>query len=200
VAQALYGTHGDLTALAKILAGGLPGGAVVGRADVLRSLDNRPVERRGMPKVAHPGTFNANPLSSAAGVACLSLVADPAVQERATATAARIRAGLNGALRAAGVPGSVYGAASLFLVDIGGEELPPASDLTGPLPGRAPGHDIRPAEVAQALNLGMLSRGIALFGNWGITSIAHSDDDAQQTVEAFAQTLSQLQTNGLLRA
>jgi glutamate-1-semialdehyde 2,1-aminomutase len=198
-AQALYGTHGDLTALAKILAGGLPGGAVVGRADVLRSLDMRPAERRGMPKVAHPGTFNANPLSAAAGVACLSLVADPAVQERASATAAGIRRGLNGALRTAGVPGCVYGAASLILIDLGGDELPPASDLTGPLPGRAPGQDTQSASVAEGLNLGMLSRGIALFGNWGITSIAHSDEDVQQTVEAFAQTLRQLQESGMLR-
>ena len=45
-----------------------------------------PEERQGRPKVGHPGTYNANPLSSAAGIACLKLVADPAIQERATAS------------------------------------------------------------------------------------------------------------------
>jgi glutamate-1-semialdehyde 2,1-aminomutase len=199
-AQSAFGTHGDLTALAKILAGGLPGGAVVGRADVMRSLDMRPDERRGMPKLSHPGTFNANPLSAAAGVACLSLVADPAVQERASATAAQIRRGLNGALRAAGVPGCAYGAASLFAVELGGDELPPDADLRGPLRGSASAPANQSDALAQALNLGMLSRGVALFGSWGITSVAHSAEDAQQTVEAFAQTLAQLQAADLLRA
>jgi glutamate-1-semialdehyde 2,1-aminomutase len=197
-AQGLYGTHGDLTTLAKILAGGLPGGAVVGRADVLRALDARAEERRGLPKLAHPGTFNANPLSAAAGVACLSLVADPAVQERADATAAAIRQGMNAALRAASVPGSVYGASSMFRIAFGGEQLPPDTDLRGPLPGQELAREATPGPLAQALNLGMLSRGVALFQGRGIISIAHSAADVQQTVVAFGETVAQLQASGLL--
>src|SRR5262249_8601107 len=64
-AQGHYGVSPDLTTLAKILAGGLPGGCLAGRADVLAALEFRP----GKPKMKHPGTFNANPLSAAAGVA-----------------------------------------------------------------------------------------------------------------------------------
>src|SRR5213076_3583674 len=70
-AQAYYGVTPDLTTLAKILAGGLPGGCVAGRADILAGLEARP----GKPKMKHPGTFNANPLSAAAGVATLAIVA-----------------------------------------------------------------------------------------------------------------------------
>src|SRR5262249_3048998 len=70
-AQGLYRVTPDLTALAKVLAGGLPGGCVAGRADILAHLEFRP----GKPKMKHPGTFNANPLSAAAGVATLQLVA-----------------------------------------------------------------------------------------------------------------------------
>ena len=68
-AQGLYGVKPDLTTLAKILAGGLPGGCLAGRADILAALEFRP----GKPKMKHPGTFNANPLSAAAGVATLAL-------------------------------------------------------------------------------------------------------------------------------
>src|SRR5437899_10993203 len=68
-AQAHYGVKPDLTTLAKILAGGLPGGCVAGRADVMAALEFRP----GKPKMKHPGTFNANPLSAAAGPATLQL-------------------------------------------------------------------------------------------------------------------------------
>ena len=64
-AQTYYGVTPDLTSLAKILAGGLPGGCLAGRADVLAAIEPRP----GKPKMKHPGTFNANPLSAAAGVA-----------------------------------------------------------------------------------------------------------------------------------
>src|SRR5437899_8586963 len=71
-AQAHYGVRPDLTTLAKILAGGLPGGAVAGRADVMASIEVRP----GRPKMRHPGTYNANPLSAVAGVAALSRIAD----------------------------------------------------------------------------------------------------------------------------
>src|SRR5262249_5704284 len=70
-AQGHYDVLPALTALAKVLAGGLPGGCVAGRAEILAQLEFRP----GKPKMRHPGTFNANPLSAAAGVAALGLVA-----------------------------------------------------------------------------------------------------------------------------
>src|SRR5579884_3970389 len=70
-AQGHYGVKPDLTTLVKILAGGLPGGCVAGRADILAHLEFRPDKA----KMKHPGTFNANPLSAAAGTATLAIVA-----------------------------------------------------------------------------------------------------------------------------
>ncbi|HSK38470.1 MAG TPA: hypothetical protein VK943_01760 [Arenibaculum sp.] len=46
-AQAEYGITPDLTTLAKIVAGGLPGGAVAGRADILERLDFEVAEEKG---------------------------------------------------------------------------------------------------------------------------------------------------------
>jgi glutamate-1-semialdehyde 2,1-aminomutase len=192
-AQEKYGAHGDITMLAKILAGGLPGGAVAGRADIMNVLSFSPEDRHGRPKVGHPGTYNANPLSSAAGIACLKLVADPAIQERATATAAAIRAGVNAVLRREGIPGCAYGDASMFRVVLGGEQLPPADDLRAPLPGMPISREGMPPELARLLNLTMLQQGIALFGGRGITSIAHSDEDVTATVNAFAESFTRLQ-------
>ncbi|MDQ3548876.1 MAG: aminotransferase class III-fold pyridoxal phosphate-dependent enzyme, partial [Chloroflexota bacterium] len=191
-AQEQYGAHGDITTLAKILSGGLPGGAVTGRADVMSVLSFDPAQRQGRPKIAHPGTYNANPLSSAAGIACLEHVADPATQARATATAAAIRSGVNSTLRREGIPGCAYGDASMFRLALGGEELPPETDLRAPLPGVPVSREGMPSELAEAFNLSMLQHGIALFGERGITSIAHSDDDVSTTVTAFAETLSRL--------
>src|SRR5579871_6413919 len=90
-AQGHYGIKPDLTTMAKILAGGLPGGCVAGRADILDFIAFRP----GKPKMRHPGTFNANPLSAAAGITTLQIVADGEPCRRANAIAQQLRQRLN---------------------------------------------------------------------------------------------------------
>lgn len=197
-AQEFYGVHGDLTSLAKILAGGLPGGAVAGQGDIIDTLSFDAEARNGRAKIGHPGTYNANPLSASAGVACMGLIADAAVQKQATASAAAIRRGMNEALRQAGVPGCVYGEASMFRIALGGEDLPPATDLRGPIPGAPTGREATSGPLGSALNVGMMLEGVALFNSRGITSIAHSEDDIQQTVTAFGKTIELMQMEHIL--
>ena len=66
-AQQLYRVTPDLSCLAKVLAGGMPGGALVGRADIMALFDHSgdPQHDR-FERVTHFGTFNAAPLSAAA--------------------------------------------------------------------------------------------------------------------------------------
>jgi glutamate-1-semialdehyde 2,1-aminomutase len=94
-AQGEFGILPDLTALAKILAGGMPGGAVCGRKDILDELDFSATARNGREKIAHPGTYNANPVSAAAGCAALAIVAEGEACKRANAYAAELRGRLN---------------------------------------------------------------------------------------------------------
>jgi glutamate-1-semialdehyde 2,1-aminomutase len=197
-AQEFYGTHGDLTSLAKILAGGLPGGAVAGRGDIVDTLSFDLDARNGRAKVVHPGTYNANPLSASAGSTCMSLVADPDVQRKATAAAAAIRKGMNAVLRQAGVPGCVYGEASMFRIALGGDALPPDTDLRGPIEGAPAGREATSGPLATALNVGMLLEGIALFNSRGITSVAHSDEDVANTVKAFDTTIQLMQDESII--
>ena len=93
-AQERIGVRPDLTTLAKILAGGLPGGAVVGRADLLDQISFD----AGGGRVAHPGTFNANPLSAVAGERALRAVAEEDPNSIANERAAQLSRGLNQAL------------------------------------------------------------------------------------------------------
>lgn len=197
-AQEFYGTHGDITSLAKILSGGLPGGAVVGRGDIIDTLSFDPDARGGRAKIAHPGTFNANPLSATAGIACMGIVTNPETQQRATASATAIRTGMNAALRDAQVPGCVYGAASMFRIALGGDALPSADDLIRPIEGAPAGREATSGALATALNVGMMLEGVALFNSRGITSIAHSQDDIDLTVSAFAKTLALMQAEDIL--
>lgn len=188
-AQEKYGVHGDLTTLAKILAGGLPGGAVTGRADLISMVSFDAAARGDRPKIGHPGTYNANPLSAAAGSTCLDIVGDPSVQRRADASAAALRAGMNAALRDANVPGCVYGDSSMFRITLGGSDLPPATDLRGPIAGLSIERETLVGPLGQALNVAMMQNGVALFGSRGIMSIAHEDADVQHTVQAFSNSL-----------
>jgi glutamate-1-semialdehyde 2,1-aminomutase len=73
--QHILGIRPDLTCLAKVTAGGLPGGALVGRKQVLDILARRRGD--GTPnaqRVLHQGTFTGNPVTAAAALATINLI------------------------------------------------------------------------------------------------------------------------------
>ncbi|MGL6097979.1 MAG: aspartate aminotransferase family protein, partial [Fimbriiglobus sp.] len=99
-AQAYYNVTPDLTSLAKILAGGLPGGCLAGAAEILDHIEHRP----GKPRVRHPGTYNGNPLSAAAGVATLARVATGEPGDAANRAGRELRNRLNAMFENRGWP------------------------------------------------------------------------------------------------
>jgi glutamate-1-semialdehyde 2,1-aminomutase len=107
-AQGLVGVVPDLTTLGKIVGGGLPVGAVAGRAAVMASAEPH---RAG--RVTHFGTFNANPMTMVAGKATLDALT-PAVFEELNASGERLRAGLR--TICAGLPFQITGTGSLFKI------------------------------------------------------------------------------------
>src|SRR5207253_11144504 len=119
--QETYGITPDMTTMEKILAGGLPGGAVGGRAEIIEHIA---FSHDGGDRISHPGTYNANPLSSAAGSTCLEIIADGEHQRRASETAAELARRMNGTLREESVVGAVYGQASMLHIALGMETQP----------------------------------------------------------------------------
>ena len=110
----------DLTTLAKILAGGLPGGAVVGHEDFMAVFGPGTPRLERWAQVPHTGTFNANPLSAAAGIAMLEAIADGAPQQRAVQATNTLVARLNEAAAAHGVDVHFYtNGTSIFHLLIG---------------------------------------------------------------------------------
>ncbi|WP_220124981.1 aspartate aminotransferase family protein [Roseovarius sp. TE539] len=199
--QAETGVMPDLTTMAKIVAGGLPGGAVAGRADLFDSLDFDASARTGREKIYHPGTFNACPLSAAAGAVALDMIADGTACARASARAADLRAGMNAALRERGVAWHVHGRHSAFhiclapaLVDL----LPDPDDARLASLGRA-GLQAQPPDIARLLRLALNLQGVD-FSGWpgGLVSAAHTQVDIEETVAAFANALDMLRGEGVL--
>jgi glutamate-1-semialdehyde 2,1-aminomutase len=194
-AQAHYSVKPDLTTLAKILAGGLPGGCVAGRADVLAGLELTP----GKPRMRHPGTFNANPLSAAAGIATLRIVEDGTPCRQANAAAAFLRQRLNALFTERGWPWVAYG-------EFSGFRLLPGYD--GPLPSGgdfvAYGGAIdkldapHPARLLFAFRQAMLLHGVDLPGLAGMTTAAHTEADVEATVAAVAGSLEMLTDEGVV--
>ena len=92
-AQAYFGVTPDMTTLAKIVAGGLPGGAVVGKKTLMNMMAHRgePVFDRSQ-RVAQNGTYNSNPVSAAAAITTLELVADGSLHARANKAGDELRA------------------------------------------------------------------------------------------------------------
>jgi glutamate-1-semialdehyde 2,1-aminomutase len=193
-AQAHYGVTPDLTTLAKILAGGLPGGCVAGRADVLAAIEFRP----GQPKMRHPGTFNANPLSASAGIATLQVVATGEPCRRANEMARLLRQKLNTLLAERGVDWICYGEFSGFRLLPGYQGPRPDRDDFVPYQGALEKLDgPRNPRLSQAFRRGMLLHGVDLPGLGGMTSAAHREADVEQTVAAVAGTLDYLQQGSL---
>lgn len=89
-AQERYGGTPDLTALGKIIGGGLPIGAVGGRADIMSLVD----PTKGPPRVLSGGTFSANPLTMVAGLAAMEAYTRAEV-DRVNALGARMRERMN---------------------------------------------------------------------------------------------------------
>jgi glutamate-1-semialdehyde 2,1-aminomutase len=197
-AQERFGVKPDMTTMAKILAGGLPGGGFGGRHDIMSVFEFR--DDPGHKKIMHPGTYNANPLSAVAGATCLELVSDPKVQQHADDMAARLRSGFNKALTDAGIPGFCYGESSVFHVVLGKA----CSNMTAGDLRKPEGVDIptlkagMKGKVKSSFVAGMMLEGsdIAFGGGW--LSIAHSPEDIDKTIAGFERTIARMHDEGIV--
>ena len=197
-AQAHYAITPDIATFAKILAGGLPGGAVAGRQDIFELLDFEATAASGREKISHQGTFNANPVSAAAGVAALEIIADTDACERASAQGGRLRDEINQVFTAERVPWAAYGEHSGVYV------------FTNP-----DGHAIEPGEfdadaedfdallrggkhpAAHRFRLAMMTNGVDVSGKpGGLTSCMHDDGDLELTVAAVRDSIRMLKAEG----
>ena len=194
-AQVRYGVSPDLTTMAKIVAGALPGGAVGGKADIVDLIAQRgDPEWDNTQRVYHPGTFNANPLSAAAGAACLEMIAAEPVNARADAMADRLKAGLNTVFTKMEVSGHAYGIASMLHFTLADGDF---DHEHGPEVNRR----IKAAAAAPAVTAikrGLQNHGVDIMGRDAfLVSATHTEADIDATLAAFEATLAQVRAEGL---
>jgi glutamate-1-semialdehyde 2,1-aminomutase len=173
-AQQRFGVRPDLTTLGKIIGGGLAVGAFGGRAEVMNYYD----PRGGKGRISHGGTFNANPVTMAGGVATMQELT-PEAYARLDALGDRLRAGVKRILSRNKQPAQVTGLGSLFWIHWTKKRL---SDYRSSRPTDAE----RPLRTFMALlNDGVLltQRGL------GCCSLAMVDADVDRFLEAFGRVV-----------
>jgi glutamate-1-semialdehyde 2,1-aminomutase len=197
-AQEYFNVLPDMATLAKVMAGGLNGGAVVGRREIMEIFEPRADPHWNRYRmVPHPGTFNANPLSAAAGIAALQIIATGEPTKRAQEMADMLISGINQVLARRGVPGCAYGRASIFKTFIG-QEAPRLARLDFSNVKEDTATLLQGTSIARDLRKGMLLNGVDLMRVAGFVSAAHTPEVIAETVQAFDRTLGRMQREGLL--
>ena len=176
-ATELWGVKGDLVTLAKAIGGGVPVGAFGGRRDLMEQISP-------LGPAVHFGTYNANPLGMAAGLACLTKVMTDDAYKEMTRLTTRLADGMREVVADKGVTAHV-----VQLNTLGGLFF---------------GLDSQPVNFREAarndaarwddywfamLNRGVIPMGSAWFEEFSM-SAQHTDEDVDRTLEAFEDSIA----------
>jgi glutamate-1-semialdehyde 2,1-aminomutase len=185
-AQGRFGVHPDVTAYGKAIGGGLPIGALAARGEIME-LFPRPNDAGG---VFSSGTFNANPLTVAAGLAVIEHVRLHAqVLYPSLETAAnRLASAVNAFAERHQFPVRLLNAASMMFLAFQEDVPQSARDLRAP-----------PKAVLDDFFLHMLERGVLMPANRMVfLSAAHQASHVDSVAQAICESLTELRTDGLL--
>jgi len=177
-AQGHYGITPDLTALGKVIGGGLPVGAFGGRRDIMEHLSPSGA-------VYQAGTLSGNPLATAAGLATLDLISEPGFHAALAARTEMAVSGIRERAQAAGVPlasNQVGGMFGLFFTDA---------------PAVRTFDDVRACDTERFARFfhAMLDHGVYLAPSAfeaGFMSAAHDDAAIGATLDATEQAFAAL--------
>ena len=174
-AQELLGVVPDMTCLGKTVGGGTPAGAFGGREDIMALFD--PTE--GAPTVLHAGTFNANPVTMAAGQATLSRLT-PSVYDLLAQTGETLRAKLRAVLDEFEIPNQVTGIASLFGLHFTSNEIVDhRSSLNSD------------SELRSGLTVGLMNEGVFLGSS---VNVLTGDNEVNTLVDATRTVIQRLRS------
>ncbi|MGR9047101.1 glutamate-1-semialdehyde 2,1-aminomutase [Halobacillus faecis] len=172
-AQQLLDIEPDMTAMGKIIGGGLPIGAYGGRADIMEQV-------APLGPAYQAGTMAGNPASMSAGIACLEVLQEEGVYEEMDRLGERLEEGILAHAEDNGVQiqiNRLKGALTVYFTDEKVENYEQAENTDGD-------------RFARFFKL-MLAEGINLapskYEAWFLTT-AHTDEDIDQTLKAVEKT------------
>jgi glutamate-1-semialdehyde 2,1-aminomutase len=176
-AQEMFGVLPDMTVLGKVLGGGLPIGAVVGRRDIMDILlPTRPSDRR----VDIKGTYSGNVAVMAAGLATLELLADGKMHKHAAKLGDRMAAGLRQIIERTGEKAAATNVGCIYQIFFG-LERPPRNhrEEKKTTPG-----------MLEQFHLALMTQGVFFkSGAEGRISGAHTEADIDETLNRMEHVI-----------
>lgn len=191
--QAVVGVTPDLTTFGKGLCGGIACGAIGGRADLMELLDFKKgdAEWNRYKHIRQSGSWNANVLSAAAGVSLLKQLASGEPQRRAEELNDRLLEGLNRKIKERGIDGCACGASSVVHLFFGNTQNCDRKYCMDP------SAQAYISNVSDALSMNLLLNGVDILrGFLGAVSSVHTEEDIDQTIEAFGRALDTMIAEG----
>ena len=177
-AQGFYGVKPDLTALGKVIGGGLPVGAFGGKREIMEHISP-------LGPVYQAGTLSGNPLAMTAGLTTLNAISEPGFHDRLTEKTNRVKDGFKAAADEAGIPLAVQSAGAMFGFFF----------TTEPSITRFDQVMACDVERFKAFFQGMLKEGVYLAPSAfeaGFTTAALSDEDIEFTLAAARKVMKTL--------
>jgi glutamate-1-semialdehyde 2,1-aminomutase len=182
-AQEFYGVTPDVCTFGKVVGGGLPIGAVGGTTEAMRLMeyDSEP----GAILVA--GTFNGNPLVTAAGTAVLRrLSSEPGLYARLNAMGERFRSEINRFAEEENYTAIAVGAGSIFWMHATRGPVKSIRDVRQ-------GHKL----ASPALRLLYRKNGLHIPPNHGFMCSEHTDEDITRLIEIHKASMQELRAKGM---
>ena len=187
-AQERFKVIPDLTTLGKIVGGGLPVGALVGKREILGKTSPEKKGNKWEKILIGGGTFSAHPLTTAAGLAMLHYLKDhrkevyPLLEKKGE----KVRKGVQGAFDQEGFDAEVTGIGSLFQTHF---PFKKGETLNSP---HSINHftDIEKREIE--FRIRMLTKGVHVMHGGGGLSIAHTDEDIEKIIKATRKVAKEL--------
>jgi glutamate-1-semialdehyde 2,1-aminomutase len=178
----------DLTTLGKIVGGGFPVGALVGKREILEKTSPEVKRNKWERILIGGGTFSSHPFTAAAGLAMLGHLKDHAeeVYPLLEARGKKVREGIQESFRREGLDAIVTGTGSLFQT-----HFPFQKGVTLNSPHSINTFtDIEKREVE--FRIRMLTKGIHVMHGGGGLSIAHSDEDIEKIIKATGEVAREM--------
>ncbi|MFD1334891.1 glutamate-1-semialdehyde 2,1-aminomutase [Oceanobacillus iheyensis] len=176
-AQQIYGVEPDMTAMGKIIGGGLPIGAYGGRKDIMEQV-------APLGPAYQAGTMSGNPASMAAGIACLEVLKEEGVYEELDRLGKRLEEGILEQAREHGIHITVNRLCGALTVYFGVDQITNYAEA-----------DASDGEAFATFFQLMLREGINLapskYEAWFLTT-EHKDSDIENTIDAVGRSFAEM--------
>ena len=189
-AQKRFNITPDLTTLGKIVGGGFPVGAVVGKREILERTSPEKKVNKWERILIGGGTFSSHPFTAAAGLAMLRYLKDheSEVYPLLEAKGKKVREGVQETFDREGIKATVTGIGSLFQTHF---PLKETKGVTLDSPHAINQFtDVDKREVEYRIR--MLTKGVHVVHGGGALSITHSDEDIDRIIKAVGEVAREM--------